>query len=74
MKKWYNFETAVMSLADALSAYLKRNGFYYERSGAYGNYHFEILADEKDVNEINAFLDASTIQGVNFYEIRKTFG
>ena len=61
MKKWYNFETAVVTLADSLSAYLKRNGIYYERSGAYGNYHFEILADENDVNAINSFLDENTM-------------
>ena len=64
MKKWYNFETAFVTLADSLSAYLKRNGIYYERSGAYGNYHFEILTDENGVISINAFLDANTIQEV----------
>ena len=64
MKKWYNFETAFVTLADRLSAYLKRNGIYYERSGAFGNYHFEILADENDVNAINAFLDENTIPEV----------
>ena len=64
MKKWYIFETAFMSLADALSAYLKCSGIYYERSGAYGNYHFEILADENDVNAIDMFLDDNTITGV----------
>lgn len=64
MKKWYNFETAFVSLADGLSAYIKRNGIYYERSGAYGNYHFEIFADENDVNAINAFLDANTFTEV----------
>lgn len=64
MKKWHNFETAFMALADALSAYLKRSGIYYERSDAYGNYHFEILADENDVNAINAFLDDNNIKGV----------
>ena len=64
MKKWYNFETAVVTLADSLSAYLKRNGIYYERSGAYGNYHFEILADENDVVTINSFLDDNTIPEV----------
>lgn len=64
MKKWYNFETAFVTLADSLSAYLKRNGIYYERSGASGNYHFEILTDDNGVISINAFLDASTIQGV----------
>lgn len=61
MKKWYNFETAFVTLADSLSAYLKRNAIYYERSGAFGNYHFEILTDENGVNAINAFLDANTI-------------
>ena len=64
MKKWYNFETAFMSLADALSAYLKRNGIYYERSGAYGNYHCDILSGDNDVNSINSFLDDNTVQGV----------
>lgn len=61
MKKWYNFETSFVSLADGLSAYLKRKGIYYERSGAYGNYHFEILAGDNDVNAINAFLDENTM-------------
>ena len=62
MKKWYNFETSFVTLADSLSTYLKRSGIYYERSGAYGNYHFEILADENGVISINAFLDENTIQ------------
>lgn len=61
MKKWYNFETAFVSLADALSAFLKRREIYYERSGAYGNYHFEILTDENGVISINAFLDENTM-------------
>lgn len=64
MKKWYNFETAFVTLADSLSAYLKRNGIYYERSGAYGTYHFEIFADDNDVNAINAFLDENTFTEV----------
>ena len=61
MKKWYNFETSFVSLADALSAFLKREGIYYERSGAFGNYHFEILTDENGAISINAFLDANTM-------------
>lgn len=64
MKKWYNFETAFVTLADSLSAYLKRNGIYYERSGAYGNYHFEILTDENGVISLNAFLGDNTVKGV----------
>lgn len=61
MKKWYNFETAFVSLADGMSAFLKRSGIYYERSGAFGNYHFEILAGMDDVVAINAFIDANSI-------------
>lgn len=64
MKKWYNFETAFVTLADSLSAYLKRSGIYYERSGAFANYHFEIFADDKEVIAVNAFLDANSIQEV----------
>ena len=64
MKKWYNFETSFVTLADVLSAFLKRSGIYYERSGAFGNYHFEVLADVDDVAIVNAFLDAHTIQEV----------
>ena len=64
MKKWYNFETSFVSLADRLSAFLKRWGIYYERSGAFANYHFEIFADDKEVIAVNAFLDANSIQEV----------
>lgn len=32
MKKWYNFETSFVTLANDLSAFLKRRGIYYERS------------------------------------------
>lgn len=61
MKKWYNFETSFVSLANDLSAFLKRSGIYYERSGAFGNYHFEIFADNKQVIAVNAFFDANSI-------------
>lgn len=64
MKKWYNFETSFVTLANDLSAFLKCSGIYYERSGAFGNYHFEVLADMDDVATVNAFLDVHTIQGV----------
>jgi hypothetical protein len=64
MKKWYNFETSFVTLANDLSAFLKRSGIYYERSGAFGNYHFEVLADMDDVVTVNAFLDVHTIKEV----------
>lgn len=61
MKKWYNFETSFVTLANDLSAFLKRSGIYYERSGVFANYHFEIFANDKEVIAVNAFLDANTI-------------
>ena len=64
MKKWYNFETSFVTLVNDLSAFLKRCGIYYERSGALGNYHFEVLADMGDVAAVNTFLDAHTIEEV----------
>ena len=64
MKKWYTFETSFVTLANDLSAFLKRSGIYYERSGAFGNYHFDVLADMDDVVTVNAFLDAHTLQEV----------
>lgn len=64
MKKWYNFETSFVTLANDLSAFLKYSDIYYERSGAFGKYHFEVLADMDDFAIVNAFLDAHTIRGV----------
>lgn len=61
MEKWYNYETSSILLAERLSAFLKRSGIYYERSSAYSNYHFEIVADDNDVNAINSFLDENTM-------------
>lgn len=61
MKKWYTYETSFLTLANDLPAFLKCSGIYYERSGAFGNYHFELLADMNDVVVVNAFLDAHTI-------------
>ena len=60
-KKYYNFETRFISLRDNLREYLKNNNIYYELSGAYSFYHFEVLASEEDVAKINTFLDTITI-------------
>ena len=71
-KKWYNYETAFLTLANDLSAFLKRSGIYYERSGAFGNYHFEVLADMDDVVAVNAFFRRTyniLIKGDYLYEI-----
>ena len=61
MKKYYNFDTRFISLRDALRAYLHGIGVYYELSGNYSYYHFEILTDAAGVDRINNFLDNNTI-------------
>ena len=61
MKKYYSFETAFISLRDELRRFLKEHGFYYELSGAFGFYHFEILLAPAEVQKVNDFLDSVTI-------------
>lgn len=59
--KWYNFETRFLSLKNALMHFLKDNNIYFETSGAYSYYHFEILTDTVGAQKINAWLDENTI-------------
>ena len=59
--KWYNFETAFITLANDLSVYLKLSKIKYERSGCFGSYHFEIFTDPAGVQMINNWLDEHTI-------------
>ena len=68
MEKWYNFETMFTTLKQGLIEFLKSNGIRYELSDGRTQYdtamvwHFEILADSKQVNEINAYLDTMCIR------------
>lgn len=64
MKKYYNFDTRFISLRDALRAFLHNSGIYYELSGNYSYYHFEILASPDELQKVNAFLDTQTITEV----------
>lgn len=59
--KWYNFETMFKGLKDQLAVYLKKNKIYYEVSGAFGSYHFEIKATADQAENINNYLDSITI-------------
>lgn len=61
MKKYYHFDTRFISLRDALRSYLQENNIYYELSGNYSYYHFEVLANPDEIQKINAFLDTQTI-------------
>lgn len=63
-KKYYNFDTRFISLRDALREFLHKNNIYYELSGAYSYYHFEILASPGELEKTNSFLDSITITAV----------
>lgn len=64
MKKYYNFDTRFISLKNALSDFLKNNNIYFEASGNYSYYHFEILADKIELEKINDFIDTQIITEV----------
>lgn len=61
MKKYYNFETMFISLAEKLHDFLFTLGYYFEISKAGSYYHFEILTDPDGAAAINNFLDENTI-------------
>lgn len=64
MRKYYSFDTRFISLKNALCDFLKQNNIYYETSGNYSYYHFEIYANNNELNNINNFLDTQTISEV----------
>ena len=62
MRKWYNFETRFITLRDALRKYLKDNHIKYELSEAGVYYHFEIYANNMEVESVNNFINSITIE------------
>lgn len=59
--KWYNFETMVCGLKDALREHLKTIGIKYELSGCGKGWHFEILLAPNEVDMVNRWLDRRCI-------------
>ena len=55
MKAFYNVE---LNKADAekLKVFLKENGIYFEPSECYNLIHFEVKADELELEKVNKFL------------------
>lgn len=58
--RYYSFNTMFRSLKDELGAFLKRAKIYYELSGWYAGWHFEILATPQEADAINEWLDRNT--------------
>lgn len=55
MKHFYNVELNEED-AEKLKAYLKDNGIYFEPSACYNLVHFEVKADEMELEKVNQFL------------------
>lgn len=66
-RKYYNFETMFFELADGLKAKCNEMGVKAEVSDGrtwHGDpmlWHFEILANERELRDINTWLDSMTI-------------
>lgn len=58
MKTWKNFETMNPTIKHELILWLKKNNIYYEVSGCFDGWHFEILCDDMECEDINRFLDS----------------
>ena len=56
MKHFYNVELNKED-AEKLKAYLKSNGIYFEPSSCYNLIHFEVKADEQELEKVNKFLE-----------------
>ena len=59
--KYYNFETRIKSLKDVLIEYLKGNNIYYEVSGVYNSWYFEILTDPVGATIIDQFIESCEV-------------
>ena len=57
MKKWYSYETMNPNVKDEFRRYLRQNHIYYELSECFDGWHFEILCDDMECEDVNRFLD-----------------
>lgn len=57
MKKWYSYETMNPNVKDEVRRYLKQNHIYYELSECFDGWHFEILCNDMECEDVNRFLD-----------------
>lgn len=56
MKQFYNVELQPKQ-AELLKDFLRENNIYFEPSSCYNLVHFEIKADNKEVEKVNQFLN-----------------
>lgn len=58
MKTWRNFETNNPNVKEYLRVWLKLNEIRFEISECFDGWHFEILCDNMECEDINRFLDS----------------
>ena len=56
MKHFYSVELNKED-AEKLKAYLRAENIYFEPSSCYNLIHFEVKADEAELNKVNTFLE-----------------
>ena len=64
MKKFYGYDTDNPIVKDELRKYFKDNNIYYELSGCFDGWHFEIKLSEEEAEKVTWFLE-SIIDMVN---------
>ena len=57
-RKFYSYETFNREIKDKLREFLHNNNIYYELSGCWNGWHFEIKCNENELKICNNFLDS----------------
>ena len=55
--KFYSFETNSRLIKESLRNYLHFANIYYELSGCFDGWHFEVKCNQLEVDKINRYLD-----------------
>lgn len=55
--KWYNVELFDKEEKEKFSRFLKENGVYYECSGCFHGWHFEVKTEPENVEKLNELLE-----------------
>ena len=54
--RYYGFTVYIETIKDELRKYLKENNIYYELSGCFDGWHFEIKMSYEQMKNVNKFL------------------
>ena len=63
LRKFYAFNTNSKGMRDAMRAFLKSQGIYYELSQRYEGWHFEVLCSAEELDNTESWLDSVDEEG-----------